>query len=212
MNDDPVVTMILLDELEWQHASADSALAWDLSAWVGRDRGRLLLRSEGESSQGRLQDTRAELLWSRPIAAWWDLLVGLRQDVGAGPGRSYGLVGVQGLAPYRFHVEADLFGGERGQIGARLESSYNLLLTNRLMLVPRAELQGFSKDDAATGVGSGLSELQLGLRLRYEIRREFAPYLGVEWSGRFGDTADFARQAGDAVHDTRFVTGVRVWF
>lgn len=212
MNDDPLVAMVLVDELEWQHASPDDALAWDVSAWIGRDNGRLLFRSEGESADGGLQDGRAELLWSKPVAAWWDLLGGIRQDAGTGPGRTYGLIGVRGLAPYRFHIEADLFAGERGQVGARFKSEYDILLTNRLILVPRAELQGFGKDDEATGIGSGLSQLDLGLRLRYEIRREFAPYVGVEWVGKFGDTADFARQADEAVRDTRFVAGVRVWF
>ncbi len=212
MNDDPLVGMFLVDELEWQGASPDDALVWNVSAWLGRDTGRLLFRSEGEMTGGDVEDSRSELLWSKPIAAWWDLVGGVRQDAGTGPGRSYGLIGVQGLAPYRFHVEADLFAGEQGQFGVRLESQYEILLTNRLILQPRAELQAFGKDDVATGVGSGLSQLEVGLRLRYEIRREFAPYLGVEWSGTFGDTADLARDADDAVRDTRVVAGLRLWF
>lgn len=212
MDDDPLVGMFLMDELEWQGASPDDALAWNVSAWLGRDTGRLLFRSEGEMASGDVEASRTELLWSKPIAAWWDLVGGLRQDIGTGPGRTYGLVGVQGTAPYRFHIEADLFGGERGQVGTRLESSYEILLTNRLIAQPRAELQAFGKDDAATGIGSGLSQLELGLRLRYEIRREFAPYVGVEWQGKFGDTADLARAAGESVRDTRFVAGLRFWF
>lgn len=212
MNDDPLVGMVLFDELEWQEASPDDALAWNMSAWLGHDNGRFLFRSEGDMTDGKVDNSRTELLWSRPVTAWWDLVGGLRQDAGIGPGRTYGLIGVQGLTPYRFHLEADLFGGERGQIGTRLESDYNVLITNRLILVPRAELQAFSKDDTATGIGSGLSELQLGLRLRYEIRREFAPYLGVEWSGKFGDTADLAEDADEDVRDTRFVAGLRFWF
>lgn len=212
MNDDPLVGMVLMDELEWQDASPDDALAWNVSAWLGHDTGRLLFRSEGEMMDGDVEDSRAELLWSKPIAAWWDLVGGLRQDAGTGPGRTYGLIGVQGIAPYRFHVEADLFAGERGQVGMRLESDYEVLLTNRLILVPRAELQAFGKDDTATGVGRGLSQLELGLRLRYEIRREFAPYVGVEWSGKFGDTADLAREAGEDVRDARVVAGLRFWF
>jgi copper resistance protein B len=212
MNDDPLVGMFLVDELEWQEASPDDALVWNVSAWIGHDTGRLWFRSEGEATDGGVEASRAEVLWSRPIAAWWDLVGGVRQDAGTGPGRSYGLIGVQGLAPYRFHVEADLFAGERGQFGARLESLYEILLTNRLILQPRAELQAFGKDDAATFVGSGLSQLELGLRLRYEIRREFAPYVGVEWSGKFGDTADLAEDADETVRDTRFVAGLRFWF
>jgi copper resistance protein B len=212
MNDDPLVGMLRVDELEGQNASPDDALAWNLSAWLGHDSGRLLFRSEGDMTSGEVDNGRAELLWSRPVTAWWDLVGGLRQDAGTGPGRTYGLIGLQGLAPYRFHVEADLFGGERGQVGTRLESRYEILLTNRLILQPRAELQAFGKDDSATGIGSGLSQLDLGLRLRYEIRRQFAPYVGVEWSGKFGDTADFASEADEPARDTRFVAGVRFWF
>ncbi len=212
MDDDPLVGMFLMDELEWQGASPDDALAWNVSAWLGHDTGRLLFRSEGELTDRDVEASRSELLWSKPVAAWWDLVGGLRQDAGTGPGRTYGLIGVQGTAPYRFHIEADLFGGERGQVGTRLESKYEILLTNRLILQPRAELQAFGKDDVATGIGSGLSQLELGLRLRYEIRREFAPYVGVEWSGKFGDTADFARDADGSIRDTRFVAGLRFWF
>lgn len=212
MNDDPLVGMLLLDQFEWQDTSPDSTLAWNVSAWLGHDTGRLLFRSEGDRADGSVNDMRAELLWSKPLATWWDVVGGLRQDAGKGPGRTYGLVGVQGLAPYWFHIEADLFAGERGQIGTRLEASNDVLLTNRLILVPKAELQAFGKDDAATGIGSGLSQLELGLRLRYEIRREIAPYIGVEWTGTFGDTADFARADNEAVRDTRVVAGIRLWF
>jgi len=212
MDDDPLVGMLLLDQLEWQDTSPDSALAWNVTAWLGHDTGRLLFRSEGERTDGDVEDLRAELLWSKPIARWWDVVGGLRQDGGTGPGRTYGLIGIQGLAPYRFHIEADLFAGERGQIGTRLESTYDILLTNRLILVPRAELQAFAKDDVATGIGSGLSQLEMGLRLRYEIRRELAPYVGVEWSGSFGDTADFARAGNESVRDTYIVAGIRFWF
>jgi copper resistance protein B len=212
MDDDPLVGMFLMDELEWQGGSPDDALAWNVSAWLGRDTGRLLFRSEGEMTSGDVEASRTELLWSKPITAWWDLVGGLRQDAGTGSARTYGLIGVQGTAPYRFHIEADLFGGERGQLGTRLESKYEILLTNRLIAESRAELQAFAKDDAVTGIGSGMSQLELALRLRYEIRREFAPYVGVEWSGKFGDTADLARDADDSVRDTRFVAGLRFWF
>ena len=212
MDDDPLVGMFLMDELEWQGASPDDALAWNVSAWLGHDTGRALFRSEGEMSSGEVEGGRAELLWSKPVAAWWDLVAGLREDFGTGPGQTYGLIGVQGTAPYRFHIEADLFGGERGQFGTRLESDYEILLTNRWILVPRAELEAFGRDEADLGIGSGLSQLELGLRLRYEVRREFAPYVGVEWSGKYGDTADFAEDADESVRDTRLVAGLRVWF
>ncbi|MEO8223948.1 MAG: copper resistance protein B [Gammaproteobacteria bacterium] len=212
MDDDPLVGMILVDELEVQNTSPDKAVAWNVVAWLGHDTGRLLFRSEGKVAKGDVDDSRAELLWLKPIAAWWDLVGGLRQDAGTGPGRTYGLIGLQGLTPYRFHVESDLFGGERGQVGMRLESSYAVLVTNRLILTPRAELQAFRKDDDTSRVGRGLSQLDLGLRLRYEIRREFAPYVGLEWSRKFGDTAGLAREADERVHDARVLAGLRFWF
>ncbi|MEZ5566042.1 MAG: copper resistance protein B [Gammaproteobacteria bacterium] len=212
MDDDPIIGSVLVDELEWQDTSPADAMAWDVSAWIGRDKGRVLLRSEGESVNGDIEGLRAELLWWRPVATWWNVVGGLRQDAGTGPGRTYGLIGIEGLAPYWFHVEADLFGGERGQFGTRIESSYEVRLTNRLILTPRMELQAFSRDDEATGIGSGLSKLEAGLRLRYEIRREFAPYIGIEWTGSLGDTADMARTADEPVRDTHLVAGLRFWF
>ncbi len=212
MNDDPVVTKLMVDELEWQDASPDEALAWNASFWIGREENRALLRTEGESVDGDVEDLRAEVLWWRPIAPFWNFVGGLRQDAGIGPGRTYALVGVEGLAPYWFHVEADLFGGERGQLGTRLESSYEIRLTNRLILSPRVELTAYSKDDEATGIGSGMSRLEAGMRLRYEFRREFAPYIGVEWNGLLDDTADLARAAGEPVRDTFVVAGLRFWY
>ncbi len=210
--DDPIISKVLVDELEWQDASPNEAMAWDATAWIGRDGGRVLLRSEGVAVNRQVEHLRAELLWWRPIAAWWNVVGGLRQDAGEGPGRTYGLIGIEGLAPYWFHVQADLYAGERGQIGTRLEAEYDIRLTNRLFLSPQAELHAYTRDDAATGIGNGLSELEAGVRLRYEIRREFAPYLGIQWTGSFGDTADIARAAGEPVRDTFVVAGLRFWF
>lgn len=212
MNDDPVISKLMMDQLEWRNTSGDDALAWNGSWWIGRDEGRMLVRSEGEAIDGDVEHLRAELLWWRPLAPFWNVVGGLRQDAGIGPGRTYGLVGIEGLAPGWFHVEADLFAGERGQVGTRLESSYEIRLTNRLILSPRVELTAYAKDDEATGIGSGLSSLDAGLRLRYEIRREFAPYIGVGWTGSFGDTADLARDAGAPVRDTFALAGLRFWY
>ena len=211
MNDNPRVGMLLVDQLEWQKASGDP-LVWNVSARLGNDTGRVWFRSEGEMPDGDVESSRSELLWARYFSPWWEVVGGVRQDAGTGPGRTYGLIGVQGLAPYWFHVEADLFAGERGQVGARAEAQYDILLTNRLILQPRAEIQAWGKDDDDTGVGSGLSSAEFGLRLRYEVRREFAPYLGVEWSGAVGDTADLARASDEDVRDVRLVAGLRFWF
>ena len=210
--DDPLIGRVLVDQLEWQDTEPWSTLHFDANAWLGTDKDRAVFRSEGSLMDGQGEDIRAELLWSRPLAAWWNLVSGVRQDWGIGPGRTYGLIGVEGLAPYWFHVAADVFGGEGGQIGTRLESALDLLITNRLVLTPRVELQAFARDDEATGVGKGLSDLSLGLRLRYEIRREIAPYIGIEWNDQFGATEDYARADGTEVGDTRWVAGLRFWF
>lgn len=209
--ENPLVFMAMAEELEWQDVG-DGRLHWDVTAWAGRDDGRLMFRSEGTRTRNDNDETRMELVWWRPVGAWWNLVTGVRHDTGAGEARTYGLVGLQGTAPQRFGVRADLFAGERGQIGSRFEAEYRLLLTNRLIATPRFEAEAYAKDDETTGIGSGLAELTLGFRVRYEIRRQFAPYAGVEWTGSTGDTADIAREAGEPVRDTRAVVGLRVWF
>jgi len=212
MDDNPWHTMVLFDQFEWQDADEGGALAWDVEAWAGTDDHRILLRSEGERVDGETGENRLELLWWQPVTSRWDLVVGVRQDFEPGPARTYAAVGVQGLAPGWVHVEATGYVGEGGQAGLALKAGPELLLTNRLILAPLAELDAWATDDEANGIGSGLSRLTLGVRLRYEIHRKFAPYAGVEWAGKLGGTADLARQADESVRDARWVAGVRTWF
>ena len=208
MDDDPFAWMVIADRLEWQQGNA---LAWEGSAWFGHDRGRLWLRSEGERESGHATEGNVEALWGKPVNAWWDLLAGVRHDIG-NDGRDWLALGVQGLAPYKFEVQATAYLGERGQSMLQGEVEYELLLTNRLILQPRIEATAHGRSDAVRGIGSGLGEVDAGLRLRYEVRREFAPYFGIERAVRFGKTADFARAAGHDAHETRWVAGVRFWF
>jgi copper resistance protein B len=212
MDDNPWHAMVLLDQLEWQDAEEGGALAWDLEAWAGTDDHRLLLRAEGERVDGETEENRLELLWWQPLTSRWDLVAGLRHDVEPEAARTYAALGLQGLAPGWVHVEATACLGERGQSALGFKAGPELLLTNRLILAPQVELDAYGRDDEANGIGKGLSRVTAGLRLRYEIRREFAPYAGVEWSGRLGDTADLARQAGESVRDARWVAGLRVWY
>lgn len=205
---DPLVWMVQADRLEWHR---DDTLAWSGKAWIGRDRGRLWLRSEGERSQGATGSS-LEALWGKPLDAWWDLLAGLRHDDGHGPARDWLAVGVQGLAPYKFEVQATAYLGSGGRSMLRAEVEYELLLANRLILQPRIEAVLRGRDDDARGIGAGLSEASAGLRLRYEIRREIAPYIGYEWSNRYGRTADRAITSGDATRDHGWVAGLRFWF
>lgn len=213
MPDDPVTGFLLVDRLEWQDGHDDpSALHWKLRGRVGRDFSRLWLRAEGDKPDGGAGHQSVELHWSRAVAPWWDLLVGVRQDFGAGADRPFLAAGLVGVAPFGIEVEATAYAGEHGQAGLVLDLEYELLLTNRLILAPELEASAWRRDDEATGRGSGLDALEAGLRLRYEIRREFAPYVGVEWRGRFGDGAGYAREDGEAVRDTRILLGLRMWF
>ena len=212
MDDNPFNVYVGLDQIEWQDGDDGAVLAWGTKAWIGRDTGKLWLRAEGERSDGRTEHANAHALWGKAIAPWWDLVAGVRHDFAPGDGQTWAAIGVQGMAPYKFEVEATAYVGEGGRTAATVEAEYELLLTNRLILQPQVEAELFGKDDPARHVGSGLSEVTAGVRLRYEIRREFAPYVGVEWSRKFGATADYARDDGERVEDTRLVAGIKVWF
>lgn len=212
MDDDPVLATLQFDRLEWQDAGDDSGLGWELQGWAGDLENRLWLRSEGERRDSRTEHGDVELLWGRPTGPWWDAMLGVRHDLGEGPSRNWLAFGAQGLAPYKFEVSATGYVGQEGRIAARLEAEYDTLLTNRLILQPRAELNAYSKDDPEVGIGKGISDASLGLRLRYEITRQFAPYVGYEWSRSFGRAADFAEQAGDEDSESMWVAGVKFWF
>jgi copper resistance protein B len=212
MDDTARTSKVLFDQLEWRNAAEGSALDWDAEGWYGSDTNKVWLRSEGERVAGTTQNARADLLWDHTFARWWSVQAGGRQDFGAGPARTWAAVGIQGLAPYWFNTEATFYVGEQGRTAMRLKSEYELLLTQRLILQPEGEANLYGKSDPARQLGSGLSDLELGLRLRYEVRREFAPYIGVVWARQFGGSADRVREAGGNPSDVQFVAGVRAWF
>jgi copper resistance protein B len=204
----------LADRLEYQSNDGSPALLFDGQGWWGTDRNKLWLKSEidYDFSADRFEEAELQALWSRPIARYFDIQAGVRRDFEPDPSRTYGVIGVQGLAPYWFEVDAAVFVSGHGDVTARIEAEYDFLLTQRLIAQPRTELNFAAQDVAALGIGSGLSTAELGLRLRYEVRREFAPYIGVNWERSVGDTADFARAAGDDPGVVSFVAGVRLWF
>ena len=199
----------LVDRLE---ADDDEGLGWKATAWIGGDINRLWLRSEGEWRHDRVEHGELEVLGGRAISPWWDLVAGIRHDFGEGPSQTFAAVGVTGLAPYKIEIEATAYLGSSGQTAARVEASYDTLLSNRLILQWHAEAQLHGKDDEERGVGAGLGTFEAGLRLRYEVTRQFAPYIGLSWERAFGGTADFRRDHAEPVGDTRVVAGVRVWF
>lgn len=212
VHDNAVNYLVLFDQLEWQTGSSESGLSWDNKGWIGKDRDRFWFRTEGESEGDGLADAQAHFLYGRAIARWWDLVAGLRQDFRPGPARTWAAVGIQGLAPYWFEVEATAYIGESGRTHFRFETEYELLLTNRLVLQPLAEMEIYGKSDPERGIGAGLSTLDAGLRLRYELRREIAPYVGVQWTWKFSETADFAEAAGEPTSGARLLLGLRMWF
>lgn len=206
MDDDAKFAMFKLDDFERSFGNHANATAWSAEAWYGGDFDKLWLRSEGERESHRT-DARVEALWDHAFANHWDWQVGARHDFGNnGPGRSWAAFGVQGLAPYWFEIEATAYVGNGGRSAARLRAEYELLLTQRLILQPELELNWYGRRDHARDIAEGLSDAEFGLRLRYEIRREIAPYVGLAWKHRRGDAAP-ARENG-----AQWVVGLRLWF
>ncbi len=212
MDDTTALGKVMLDRLEWRDTKGGSAFAWDAQAWYGNDYNKLWVKSEGEREDGTTTAARTELLWDRIIARWWSLQAGARHDSGSGTSRNWAAFGIQGLAPGFFSVEATAYLGDSGRAAARFSAERDLLFTQRLILQPEFEVNLYSKDDPQNQIGSGLSDLELALRLRYEFRRELATYVGVVWARRFGDTATLARAAGEDPNDLQLLAGLRMWF
>ncbi len=212
VSDDPLLVMGVLDQFEWRDASDGDTLSWDAQGWLGKDLNKLWFKTDGERVDGETEDAELQFLYSKAFAKYWDFQVGVRQDFEPSPSRTWAAIGVQGLAPYFFETDIAFFVGESGRTALRFESEYEFLITQRLILTPDIEVNFYGKNDENIGVGSGLSDAEIGLRLRYEIRREFAPYFGVNWTKVFGNTADFARINGQDISDLQLVVGLRGWF
>jgi copper resistance protein B len=202
---------VLFDQLEWQGAG-DGGVTLENTSWFGGDTNRLWLRFDAESDDGDLDHASADVLWGHSFTRWWDVVAGVRQDIRPGDPLTWAAVGVQGLAPQWFEVELTGYLGEGGRTAATAAFEYELLFTNRLMLQPTLEVELYGKDDLSRGIGAGLSSIETGLRLRYEIRRELAPYVGVSWDQKLFGTADIARDNGEDAGRVRFTFGVRTWF
>ena len=211
-DDDPLLTLVFVDELEYRGADNGSLLAWNAQGWLGKDLRKLWIKTEGQRSGGSTEDVELQFLYSRSVGRYWDFQTGVRQDFEPSPSRTWVAIGFQGLSPYFFEIDTALFIGESGRTALRLEAGYDLLFTQRLILTPDIEVNLYGKDDPDIGVGSCLSNLEAGLRLRYEFRREFAPYIGLNWSKLFGGTADFAVEAGESASDLQLTIGLRAWF
>lgn len=211
---DRISTLILGDRLEYQTNDGSPLFLWDGQGWAGGDRNKFWVKTEGEYdfNAGEFEEAEIQGLYSRAISKYFNLQTGVRHDISPDPSRTFGVFGVQGLAPYWFEVDAAMFVSGDGDVSARIEAEYDLLLTQRLILQPRTELNFAVQDTPQNKVGSGLSTAELGLRLRYEIKREFAPYVGVSWTRSVGNTADFARADGRSPGVVSAVVGIRSWF
>lgn len=211
MDDNAPIAMLLIDQLEAFHGKDGHGQQWDIEGWYGNDDNKLWLRTEGKRTGSTLEEGSVEVLWNHTIATFWSTQLGVRTDTGEGPDRQWLAFGVQGLAPYWFEWEATGYVGPSGRTAARIRAEYELLFSQRLILQPALELNAYGKADPARQRGSGVSDAALGMRLRYEFHRQFAPYVGVVWTRRFGGTAGFARNDGQGLFDRQWIAGVRIW-
>ena len=202
---------LLGDRLEYNEQA--NAGVFDLQAWYGTTFDRLVIKTEGDFSEGSIEENQTDILWGHAVSAYWDTQAGVRLDYNKeGENRQWLAFGLQGLAPYWFELDMTAYVGERGNTAFTLEAEYELLLTQKLIIQPLAEITLYGKNDKQNELGSGLSSSAIGFRVRYEFTRQFAPYIGVEWSNKFGNTADYATSSGQSNNNTAFVAGIKFWF
>lgn len=204
--DDPIRTMLIVDQLEVLNNDENSR-EWEASFYVGYDLDKLYLYTEGSATSDGLQKSQNDVVYSRAIAPFWDIQAGIAYDKNSDASKTWGELAIAGLAPYFFETRAALLFNSDGNIGLRLDAEYEALITQKLILTPSLEADFYTKDDPAMQIGSGLSSIDAGLRLRYEFVREFAPYIGVTWEKTFGNTQDL-----DPVEETSLLAGIRFWF
>ena len=211
--DDPLLTMVKIDQFEKRFIDNETdPVVLDAQAWVGYDLRKIWVKSEIERVDGEYEEAELDLVYSQAIATYWDAQVGVRHDFKPTPEQTWLAIGLQGVAPYFFEIDTTLFVGEGGQNALRIEAEYELPITQKLILSPEAELNFYSKNDEDREMGSGLSDGEIGIRLRYEFIREFAPYIGVNWSGAFGNAKEFIEKEGEDSSQTEYLLGLRAWF
>jgi copper resistance protein B len=213
VEDNRVLTFVSFDQLEGRTNGPNTSFRWDGQGWIGTDFNKLWLKSEGTVTNGITSDGDQEILYDRPIPylRYFDWQAGVRLDLDSGPTRAWAAIGMQGLAPYFFNFAPTLYVRDGGRVAGRIEGSYDLYLTQRLILQPQVELNFYSQADRGRGIGTGFSDLDGGVRFGYQFSRKFAPYIGYAYSGVFGQTATFSRQAGQPTSAPRLVFGVWVW-
>jgi copper resistance protein B len=213
VKDNTVFAHVLFDQLEGRASNSGTLFRWDGQGWVGTDMNRLWLKSEGFAGNGTVSDGDHEALYDRPIPhmRYFDAQAGVRADLDSGPARVWAAVGVEGLAPYFFDFEPTFYIRDGGHMAGRINGSWDLFITQRWVVQPQAELNFYSKDDPARQTGSGFSDIDTGVRLRYELTRKVNPYIGWAYDGKYGGSALYTRQSGGATSNSSFVFGFRVW-
>lgn len=213
MMDRDASSRLLFDKFGWsRNRDGQNALEWDGRFWWGTATDRLVIKSEGERESGGGSGAKVEALWSHAISPFWDLQLGARRDFGTGPKRNWAALGIEGVLPYNIEFETTAYAGPSGRTALALKAEYDLLLTQRLIFTPEIEASAYGRNDPERGIGSGLSDASLSLRLRYEITRQFAPYVGVSFERKFGRTADYASAAGQGRSQAALLAGVSFWF
>lgn len=216
MDDKPYVYLIA-EKLEYRSVSGVNPFMWEVQGYVGKSLNKFWFKSHGEAlTTERETEIEFQGLYSRAIGPYFDIQGGVRYDLayegGGNKSRGFAVIGLQGMAPYFFHVDGGMFISEAGDISAALEAEYDLLFTQRLIGQPSIETKLALQDVPEWGVGSGINDIGLGFRLRYEIKREFAPYIGIKWERKLGETADMARLEGEYVSSLSLLGGLRMWF
>ena len=206
MIDDPINYKVTFDNLEMEHAN-EQIFNWDMNAYIGYDLSKIYFYSEGEKVKDTSAESGNQIVLSKAIAPYWDIQYGLAYDKTAENDKTWGEIALMGMAPYFFETRSALLVGENGNIGLRASAEVDALITQKLILKPSAEITAYTKDDVTMGIGEGLSSLNLGLRLRYEIKKEFAPYIGINMNKNFGNTKNM-----NSVDETNLVTGLSIWF
>lgn len=214
LNTNPLLSYAALSQNELRTGNGNNTYRWEGEGWYGGNIHRAWLKSEGsvDTNTGELDEAELQALYSRPISRYFNAQAGGRYDLAPGTSRGWGTFGVEGLAPLFWEIGLFGFISNNGHYGARFEGSYDLYLTQRLILQPQFELNFYTKSDRRSGIGTGLSDLDSGLRLRYDINRKFSPYVGLTYEKKYGQAATFARNDGGSVEDVRLAVGLRAWF
>ncbi|MFT5657433.1 MAG: copper resistance protein B [Gammaproteobacteria bacterium] len=212
LSDDPILTFFKADQLELRDTNAGTALVWEVDAWLGQDLNKFWVKSSGERVNGETESSEIDLLYGKAILPFWDVQFGLRHELKPDSSENSLGVGLLGLAPYLFEVDANVFVNDDDLFNARISAEYEYLFSQKLILIPNFEMSLYSDDDVPRGIGTGLSNAEIGLRLHYQPIREISPYIGINYERKFGKTADLSSAEGESTNDTQLLTGVSFWF